>query len=485
MTSLLISLYLTCGALLTAYSIGGLTLLLIRLVWCKEALPHQRPTHHPTVTVQLPVYNEPAVIERLLYAAAALDYPCERLTIQLLDDSTDATSQIAAYHIRRLRERGHTVQHIRRRNREGFKAGALHHGMMQSPTAYYAIFDADFLPPPDFLTRTVAYLEAHPSVGMVEGRWGHLNPSDNALTEAQAMAIDAHFVVEQSARSAAGLPLNFNGTGGVWRAECIHKAGGWRSDTLTEDLDLSYRAQLAGWQMKLLPDLVIPGELPRSLLAFKRQQFRWAKGTTQCLLQTIGPLWRSRILSLRQRLMGTLHLCQYIPYPLIVMIGLLSPALILTESLRDLPLAFLTVSSIVPVLIYTVSQMLQYRNWPRRMLALPALVVFGTGVAVSNTVAILAAVVGHQGDFQRTPKTGGRPGLTYDATAQDTAVILLESSMSLYVGWGAWLAMHSSRAVAPYLLISAIAYGVVAVQSAYERLSVRRTARKFANEPHA
>lgn len=182
--------------------------------------------------------------------------------------------------------------------------------------------------------------------------------------------------------------------------------------------------------------------------------------------------------------MGTLHLCQYMPYPLIVVIGLLSPALILTRSLQNLPLAFLTVSSVVPVLIYTSSQMLQYRNWPRQMLALPALVVFGTGVAVSNTLAILAAVFGHQSEFQRTPKSGGRPGLAYDATLQDAIVILLEGSMFLYMGWGAWLAAQHSRAVAPYLLTSAIAYGVVAAQSAYERLSIRRTARKFANEPH-
>ncbi len=485
MSSLITSLYLICGALLTVYSIGGFTLLIIRLLWRTKAAPTPILTSYPTVTVQLPVYNEPAVIERLLYAAAALDYPRDRLVIQLLDDSTDETSQIAAYHIRRLRKRGYTMQHVLRPNRHGYKAGALQHGLTHSTTEYYAIFDADFLPPTDFLTHTLAHLQQNPHVGMVEGRWDHLNPTDNALTEAQAMAIDAHFVIEQSARSAAGLLLNFNGTGGVWRAACIQDAGGWRSDTLTEDLDLSYRAQLRGWQMALLPQLTVPGELPVSLLAFKRQQFRWAKGTTQCLLRTVAPLWRSKRLSVFQRVMGTLHLCQYMPYPLIVVIGLLSPVLILTQAFRDLPLAFLTVSSIVPVLIYTTSQMLQARNWPRRMLALPALVIFGTGVAISNTIAILSAVIGHTSEFQRTPKSGGQPGPIYDATAQDAVIMLLEGSMAIYIGWGAWLATQQNRAIIPYLLTSAIAYGVVALQSVYERLYVQRTARKFANEPRA
>ncbi|MEL6151774.1 MAG: glycosyltransferase [Chloroflexota bacterium] len=459
-------LYVLLAVLLSVTTAGSLVLLLIHLLDHHAPKEPEIPAEWPCVTVQLPVYNEQYVVERLLDAVAALDYPVDKLVIQLLDDSTDATSRLAARKVAQLRADGLAVQHIRRADRTGFKAGALQEGMARSLTPYYAIFDADFVPPPDFLRVTLSHLLADDTHGMVQGRWGHLNAQDSPLTAAQALAIDGHFVIEQASRSKGGLLLNFNGTGGVWRADCIHDAGGWRDTTLTEDFDLSYRAQLRGWHMRTLPDLVVPGELPTHLLAFKQQQFRWAKGSTQCLLQTIRPLWRSQHTTLPQSIMGTLHLCQYMPYPLILMLALLAPPLLLAGVFAELPLAFMLFSGIVPPLVYAVSQQAIYSDGWRRMIAFPALVVFGTGIAINNTVALLSALVGSPGEFQRTPKSGTANHATY--TASVDATTLLEVCGAVYIGWGAWLAVQHAPHAAPYLALSAFSYATTALWSLWE-----------------
>ena len=472
MITLIAALYLLAAALLTVYTGGLFVLLLLHWLWRDDTLAPPHPQVYPPVTVQLPLYNERHVVGRLLDAVAALDYPREVLVIQVLDDSTDATSQIVAAKVAGLRKRGLTMQHVRRAERVGYKAGALAHGIALSLTPYYAIFDADFVPPPDFLKRTVPYLLDDSRLGMVQGRWGHLNPFENALTAAQSLAIDGHFVIEQSARTRAGLLLNFNGTGGVWRAACIHDAGGWQASTLTEDFDLSYRAQLRGWRLMTLPDLVVPGELPSQLAAFKQQQFRWAQGSTQCLRQTFAPLWRARPLNFWQRIRGPLHLCQYMPYPLLVLLGVLAPPLMLAGVFAQMPVEFLVFSGVVPPLVYAVSQQAIYNDWLRRLLAFPALMLFGTGIALSNTVAILAAFVHPSAEFRRTPKFGGG-GAHGDYALRDDAMIYAEAVMAAYMSWGTWVAMHHAPAAAPYIALSAASYGLVALWGLYDRWALR------------
>lgn len=473
MINLLALLYILCGVLLVIYTGGTFALLLIYLFSAAPPSERHPLDDPPTVTVQLPVYNERHVIARLLTAIARLDYPHDKLVVQILDDSTDETTRIAAHHAAELRQRGFCVQYLRRSSRQGYKAGALAYGMHRSATDFYAIFDADFVPPPDFLRRTLPHLLNDPALGMVQGRWGHLNPFANALTAAQTLAIDGHFIIEQTARSRAGLLLSFNGTGGVWRAACIQQAGGWRDTTLTEDFDLSYRAQLGGWRLRVLPDLVVPGELPPHLNAFKQQQSRWARGSTQCLVRTLRPLWRARNITFAQRVMGTLHLCQYMPYPLILLLAVLAPPLMLAGVFGELPLAFLTFSGVVPPLVYAVSQAALYRGWYKRLLAFPALIVFGTGIALSNTLAVLSALGDQEGGtFQRTPKFGAQSAENGSYALHQNTTTYAELVLSAYIGGGAWLALTVAPSAAPYLALSALSYGVVAAWSLVEQWQI-------------
>jgi len=272
--------------------------------------------HRSTAHLQPPLLRcrELHTVERLLNAAAGLDYPRDRLEIQVLDDSIDATRRVAALTVARLQRQGIDVVHITRPDRAGFKAGALATGLAEAKGELIAIFDADFLPPPDFLRRVVPHF-ADPTVGCIQTRWGHLNRDYSPFTQVQALGVDGHFVVEQTARSRAGLFINFNGTAGVWRRACIEDAGGWQGDTLTEDLDLSYRAQLRGWRMGYLPDVVVPAELPAQISAFKRQQARWAQGSIQTALKLLGPLLRSAQ-PWSVKLEGVVHLTSYLVHPM-------------------------------------------------------------------------------------------------------------------------------------------------------------------------
>jgi cellulose synthase/poly-beta-1,6-N-acetylglucosamine synthase-like glycosyltransferase len=359
---------------------------------------------HPHVTVQLPVYNERHVVERLIEAAVRMDWPAERLQIQVLDDSTDDTRQIIAAALERYRAQGVTakIEHLRRPDRRGFKAGALQYGLASARGEFVAIFDADFVPPPDFLKRTIPCFDG-PEVGCVQTRWGHINPDTSQLTKAQSLGIDGHFVVEQAARHMVQAFLNFNGTAGVWRCACMDDAGGWQGDTLTEDLDLSYRAQLRGWRIVYQPEVVVPAELPVQIDAFKRQQFRWAKGSIQTARKLLGRLWRAPQ-PLWLKLMGTLHLTNYSVHPL-MMVNLL---LILPMTLSSSPVLvltpFLTLSAIGPPLLYWTAMRNRRLPTPTRLGRLAVLVALGTGLAVNNTQAVLEAVLGIDSEFKRTPK---------------------------------------------------------------------------------
>lgn len=461
MIPFLTTLYVICALLLAIYAGSEMILLLTYWRYRHTLTPIPQVKEWPSVVVQLPIYNERHVVERLLDAVAALDYPRDRLLVQLLDDSDDETVEIAAVRIALLAKAGLNIQHVRRENRVGYKAGALAYGLTLTDSELVVVLDADFVPAPDFLRRTVPYLAVDPGLGMIQTRWGHLNPFSNLLTLGQTLALDGHFVVEQTARSRAGWLMSFNGSGGIWRAQCIRDAGGWRDLTLTEDLDLSYRAQLAGWRFLYLPDVVVPGELPPQIAAYKQQQARWAKGSTQTLGYILGPLWHSHF-SLPQRLMATLHLCQYLPHPMMVLMLLITPPLLISRSLQHLPLGLLGFVALGPPLVYVISQRSLYPDWKRRMLAFPVLLALGTGIAWSNSQAVIGGLLGNKGEFLRTPKfarawQGSGYALRFDPN------VWVELFLSGYAIWGVILALRTSPALAPYLAVYSFAFGLVAL----------------------
>ncbi len=357
----------------------------------------------PLVTVQLPLYNERYVCERLLNAVAAFDYPSDKLIVQLLDDSTDQTTQLLQKLAPAFREKGLNIQHVRRETRSGYKAGALAYGMQVSQSEFFAIFDADFIPQANFLKQVMPVFDA-PHVGMVQTRWTHLNHDVNVLTRAQSLAIDGHFTVEQMVRSRCNLLFSFNGSGGVWRRSCIESAGGWQSDTLAEDLDLSYRALFSGWEFRYCPQFGAPAEIPEHLMAFKRQQFRWAKGSIQTARKLLLPLVRSDV-SWLAKLHGTLHLTGYIVHPMMILWILLSLPLSLTGVPTAIPLNLVGLAGIGPPLVYFIGQAVLYRKGWLRFAYFPFLLLLGTGIAVNNSHAIFEALRNRKpNEFLRTPK---------------------------------------------------------------------------------
>ena len=371
------------------------------------------PAEWPAVTVQLPLYDERYVADRLLQAVARLDYPPDRLEIQVLDDSEDDTTAILAAAVDRLRAGGRQVVHLHRVERTGFKAGALEAGLKEARGELVAVFDADFVPPPDFLRRTVPHF-AEPRVAVVQARWGHLNRDFSLLTMAQALGIDGHFAVEQAARCWGGLLLNFNGTAGIWRKAAIEDAGGWTHDTLTEDLDLSYRAQLRGWRIVYRPDVVCPAELPVLVTGFKSQQRRWAKGSIQTARKLLPAVLRAP-LPAWTKYQAAVHLTYYAIHPLMLAIVLLSAPL---AGLRDVPLspAWLTavtvgigVATLGPGTMLVYGQRVLYPGRAGTAWRLPAIMVIGVGVAWSTTVAVLGGLAGRDRAFVRTPKFGIGP----------------------------------------------------------------------------
>ncbi len=360
--------------------------------------------NYPNVTVQLPVYNERHVVERLIDAVINLDWPAHRLEIQVLDDSTDDTQQIVAATLKRHQARGTKIrlEHIHRADRQGFKAGALQQGLASASGEFVAIFDADFLPPPDFLQKTIP-LFSDSKVGCVQTRWGHVNPETSHLTRAQALGIDGHFVVEQNARHMVGAFLNFNGTAGVWRHDCMVDAGGWQGDTLTEDLDLSYRAQLRNWRMVYQPDMVVPAELPVQISGFKRQQFRWAKGSIQTAIKLLGKLWQAPQ-PLWLKLMGTLHLTNYSVHPMMLLNLILTLPMTMSDSPFLLLTPLFTITAIGPPLLYWTAMRHQPFSPLVKTGRLALLIALGTGLSLNNTKAVSEAIFGINSEFKRTPK---------------------------------------------------------------------------------
>ncbi len=440
----------------------------------------------PRVTIQLPLYNERFVAERLLAAVATLRHPRDRLQIQVLDDSTDDTSEIVSRWIA-AHGAGLDIEHRRRVDRTGFKAGALRDAMATATGSCIAIFDADFVPPVDFLERTLPFL-LRPGVGLVQARWGHLNREVSTLTRAQALAIDGHFGIEQPARCWKRWLLNFNGTAGIWRRDAIDAAGGWQADTLTEDLDLSYRAQLAGWRIEYLPWLEVPAELPVTLAAFKSQQRRWAKGSIQTARKLLPRVLRAD-LPVLTKLQAVLHLTHYLVHPLMLAVALLAvPMLTLWKGTLGpgafaLVAAALVIGTCGPSTLYITSQRALRADWLTRLRSLPMLMLIGTGIAVSNTRAVIEAFLGIDSPFVRTPKdavTDAQP--LRRAGAYRLPLDLLPLFEAAMAGWSAWgLVLYLSAEkylIGPFLLLYACGFGYVAWVSATEtlrRLLKRRT----------
>jgi cellulose synthase/poly-beta-1,6-N-acetylglucosamine synthase-like glycosyltransferase len=454
--------YVTLG-MLVLY--GAHRLLLLRL----HARARRRPPAPPDpldplprITVQLPLYNEIYVVERLIRAACGLDYPSDRLQIQVLDDSTDGTVAVAARLVRALRRRGHDIVHLRRRERRGFKAGALAYGLARAGGELIAVFDADFVPPPRFLLDLVGHF-GDPRVGMVQARWGHLNRDYSLLTRLQSILLDGHFVIEHQARHRAGLFFNFNGTAGIWRRACIESAGGWQSDTLTEDLDLSYRAQLEGWKFVFVSDVVAPAELPADIDAFRTQQQRWARGSIETGRKILPRLLRAR-LPLPIKLEGLVHLTNNGAYLLLTLLAILSvPAVVVRHRagldpllLLDLPLLLISTGSLSA--FYLRAQRDTGVGRLRRLAALPLLMLLGIGLCLGNARAVLGALAGPRAAFVRTPKHAlrGTQGRWWRSNYRTRADVwtLLDPCFALYfAGAAVWAVRSSLFAALPCLLL--------------------------------
>lgn len=425
------------------------------------------PAYWPMVTVQLPIFNERYVVERLIEAVCRIDYPRELLEIQVLDDSTDDTADLVRALVKEKEEQGLDIVHIHREKRTGFKAGALKAGLQLAKGELLVIFDADFLPEPTFLHESIPYF-SDPLVGMVQARWGHTNSDYSLLTRAQAIGIDGHFGVEQASRAWSGFFMNFNGTAGIWRKKTIIAAGDWMADTLTEDLDLSYRAQLSGWKLHFVSDIVCPAELPVTINAFKSQQHRWAKGSIQTAKKNFGRLFRSDI-SLMTKIQAVLHLTHYMVHPMMMLVVLTSiPMLYTPWFLNDLtwPIIILTLLCLAtfgPSTMYVFSQRLLYRDWPSRIKYLPFLICLGTGIAVNNTGAILEALFNVKSGFVRTPKYGIKKrgdhwkGKSYAIPI--TSLSILELFMGLYSLTSLVMFLEfSNYLISPFLVIYTVGF---------------------------
>jgi cellulose synthase/poly-beta-1,6-N-acetylglucosamine synthase-like glycosyltransferase len=477
------------NVLITAYLVVLLTLALYgfhrsTLVYLyyrnrrRDPEPAQLFTTLPIVTIQLPLFNEMYVAARLLESVARIDYPRAQLEIQVLDDSTDETQEICRAKVAELAATGLDIKYLHRTDRTGFKAGALAHGLKTARGEFVLVFDADFLPPQDILHRTVHFFcDEH--VGMVQVRWEHVNRDYSRLTELQAMMLDGHFVIEHTARHRSGRFFNFNGTAGIWRRRAIDDAGGWSHDTLTEDMDLSYRAQLRGWQFIYLKDVVSPAELPVEMNAFKSQQFRWAKGSIQVAKKLLPTIWRARV-PFGVKMEAFFHLTNNFAYPLLLLLSmLLLPNLLLRTRhgwrevlLIDLPLFFGTTLSIAS--FYVTSQREIQRDWRKTLRRLPLMMSLGIGLCINQTRAVVEALVGHSsGEFVRTPKHGvirrfeGWTAKRY--RAMKTLVPFVEVTMAAYFAVATVIAVRAGHYVSmPFLILFFMGFAYVGVLSLHQ-----------------
>ena len=428
----------------------------------------------PTITIQLPIYNEKYVATRLVDAVCAQDYPKEKMRIMILDDSDDDTVNMMHQTVLKYQSQGFDISHVRRGTREGYKAGALKHAMKSTTSDFVAIFDADFIPPEWYLKKAIPHF-TNSKIGLIQCRWGHVNENYSALTQAQALNLDFHFLIEQKAKSNSHLFMNFNGTAGIWRKECIDDAGGWHTATLVEDLDLSYRAQMKGWKCLFLPDIVVDAELPVQMNGAKRQQFRWAKGSIQCAIKLLGSILLKRKITFDAKLQAFIQLTRHIVFPLMLIQFITLPILLASEVnlyiVSFLPAVTLaTYLAMGPGAYLLVIHKMYKKNWKAHAKALPYLLVYSIGMSVNNTVAVFDGVIGKKNEFLRTPKYGI---VKNDDDWRDkaynlpfTKTTLLELFFAVYGILGIFIAIFSNNPIfVPIIGLQAVGFFYIALIS--------------------
>ncbi len=466
--------YIVCSVLLLGYGIQCYVLSFLYIKSRKKKITGQKERMHffdgttdeeayPPVVTQLPMFNEKTVAIRIINAAAAMDYPVSKHEIQVLDDSTDETRGIVDETVERLKKEGKNIRVIRRVDRTGFKAGALQNGLNRTNAQFVAIFDADFVPYPSFLKRAIPFFINRPEIGLVQGRWTHLNKKSSMITRAQAMGIDGHFMIEQAARSWNNLFMNFNGTAGIFRCKAIQTSGGWQHDTLTEDMDLSYRMQIEGWKTEYVPDLEVPAEIPEDINAFKNQQFRWAKGSIQTAIKIL-PLLFPRVLKGEIRpfkfIQAVLHLTHYSVHPLMLMMAILSmPVLSFVKFSMPVPLFIVLLIGIGlaaggPSTMYLISQHFIGNKKRKAFLLIPAMMLTGTGLAVNNGKAVLEALLRKESPFLRTPKKGSRKAGTYKPLKDLTCIVEILVGVYCMTSFAMFLG-YTNFLVTPFLALYA------------------------------
>ena len=421
----------------------------------------------PTITIQLPIYNEKYVATRLVDAVCQQDYPKDKMRIMVLDDSDDDTVGTMSNTVKKYQSLGFDIEHVRRGTRNGYKAGALKHAMKSTTSEFVAIFDADFIPPTWYLKKAIPHFTKS-NIGLVQCRWGHINENYSALTQAQALNLDFHFLVEQKAKSNSNLFMNFNGTAGIWRKECIDDAGGWHTATLVEDLDLSYRAQMKGWKCLFLPDIVVDAELPVQMNGAKRQQFRWAKGSIQCAVKLLGDILLKRKIAFDAKLQAFIQLTRHIVFPLMLIQFITLPILLASEVnlyiVSFLPaLTLATYLAMGPGAYLLVINKMYKNNWKGHAKALPYLLVYSIGMSVNNTVAVFDGIFGKKNEFLRTPKYGI---VTNDDDWRDKAynlpfskTTLLEMFFAVYGILGIFIAIFSNNPIfVPIIALQAVGF---------------------------
>ena len=449
-----------------------------------DSLETSSLSNYPSVTVQLPLYNEKFVAARIIDYAAALNYPMDRLQIQVIDDSTDETINIVSERVAYYKQLGFDIAHVRRDNRIGYKAGALADAMGAVKGEFVAIFDADFLPEKDFLIKTLPAFNT-PNIGLVQSRWTYLNTTVNMLTRLQSVMLDAHFGVEQVTRYGKGVYFNFNGTAGIWRKNTIIDAGGWRTDTLTEDTDLSYRAQMKGWKFVYQPNVCCPSEIPENMRAFKVQQHRWAKGTIEVMKKLLLTIWASKI-PFRNKAEATLHLTANLTYLLMFIDSLffLLPTVHIRQQMEPNILAWLdipifTFASLSHAYFFLSGQKRLHGKITDKLIIMPALLATSIGLGVNNGRAVIEALIGYKTGFERTPKTGGNINKlalkqSYKTHSEISATFVELSLALLYSAFLIWALAKSYWIVVPFLILFALGFFYTSLLSLKETFDEKR-----------
>jgi len=476
MEDFLLIVYFLSLTILFGFGIHGLVMLYYYRKTQHIKLPQKTiEGEYPVVTIQLPMYNEMYVIERLIKAVCNIEYPKDKLHIQVLDDSTDETTIIASNLVNEYKQKGFDIEYIHRTNRQGYKAGALKEGLEKAKGEYVAIFDADFVPNRDFLLKTIPYF-ADKDVGMVQTRWEHLNEEYSFITRAAALALDGHFVIEQQVRNKAGFFINFNGTAGVWRKETIYDAGNWHADTLTEDLDLSYRAQLNGWKFVFLNDVTSPAELPADINALKTQQFRWTKGAVETAKKILPLVFKSK-LPLKIKLESFVHLTSNIVFPFIIIVAMLNiPLVIIKNTVGEYDnyytlMSVFVLASISTFLFYMFAQRAIHLDWRKRLLLFPVFLAGSMGFAVNNSKAVFEALINKKTGFARTPKykiEGEKDKWTNKKYVQKKLnwTVVVELLLALYYVAGIAISVYYLEIAAiPFQLLFLLGFGTVGYMS--------------------